>query len=67
MKKKTSFSDFLNEVQPLEKEASGKMTGGFAPFGGDNTKQATPETSIMNGVLVSVLGSACACSCQCSC
>lgn len=67
MKKNGNFADVLKEVQPLKREA-GKMVGGFAPFGGQNTQQQqTLQTAIMNGVLVGVLGYACSCSCQCAC
>lgn len=68
MKKKTNFSEILKEVEPLRKENSGTMTGGFAPFGGQNNQLQQPIlTLILNSVLVGVLGYSCACNCECSC
>lgn len=68
MKKNGNFSDILKEVEPLNQDTTGKMVGGFAPFGGQNIQQSqTIQTVIMNGVLVGVLGYSCSCSCQCAC
>ena len=36
MKKKSNFSDILKEIEPLRKDNAGTMTGGFAPFGGQD-------------------------------
>jgi len=67
MKKKTNFSNILKEIEPLRKDNTGTMTGGFAPFGGQNQLQQATLTFILNSVLVGVLGYACACNCQCAC
>lgn len=66
MKKNGSFSDILKEVEPLSQDTTGKMAGGFAPFGGQNQQsQTTIQAFIMNGVLVGVLGYSCSCECSC--
>lgn len=68
MKKNENFSDILKEVEPLNQDSTGKMVGGFAPFGGSlQQSQSTLQSFIMNGVLVGVLGYSCSCSCECSC
>ena len=77
MKKKSNFSDILKEIEPLRKDNAETMTGGFAPFGGQDQvgqnqlqvqqQQSQLQTMIMNSVLVGVLGYACACNCQCAC
>lgn len=66
MKKKSNFSDILKEIEPLRKDNAGTMTGGFAPFGGQDQvgqnqlqvqqQQSQLQTMIMNSVLVGVLG-----------
>lgn len=35
-KKPTNFSDFVREVEPLKRNVSGEMTGGFTPYGGQD-------------------------------
>ena len=67
MKKKTNFSNILKEIEPLRKDNAGTMTGGFAPFGGQNQLQQQVSFLILNSVLVGVLGYACSCNCECSC
>ena len=68
MNKKNNFSDFMNQVEPLQHNASGEMTGGFTPFGGQNQNQTLVLHPFnMNSILVGVLGYSCSCTCQCGC
>lgn len=67
-KNPTNFSDFVREVEPLKRNVSGEMTGGFAPYGGQDQQTTTVlRPFIMNTIMVAVLGYSCQCSCQCGC
>ena len=58
----------MNQVEPLQHNASGEMTGGFTPFGGQNQNQTLVLHPFnMNSILVGVLGYSCSCTCQCGC
>ena len=68
MKKKViDLKEALKEFQPLKQDEVGRMEGGFAPYGGADALQTIVLPTIMNSVLVGVLGYACSCSCQCTC
>jgi hypothetical protein len=67
MNKKNNFSDFMNHVEPLRRNASGEMIGGFTSFGGQNNQTVVLQPFIMNSILVGVLGYSCSCTCQCGC
>ncbi|SDD09857.1 hypothetical protein [Williamwhitmania taraxaci] len=63
MKAKKSFKDLVNQMDVLQKDEQGKLTGGFTSLATDYIDQYKQDG---NSVSVSVSGDTCSCHCSCS-
>ncbi len=58
---KNSIKDIMNDIQPLEKDQYGKLTGGF--FGGSNGYDTLQQDANQSVTVEVEQGSTCGCGC----